>query len=121
MDSSFATHLSPLEQDILTWTAIDRGRRIVFASFTLMVYEYFITLELEVCVHFPDFYSLSPQSKGEIFLVGKVDSLADFVPHGWSLLLLLYSKNDLQSTESISSTSYHGVRPSPIYFMMRSY
>ncbi|KAH0589807.1 hypothetical protein H2248_000002 [Termitomyces sp. 'cryptogamus'] len=37
-----------LQDDVMTWLAIDKGRYIVFASFTLIVYEYFITLDDEV-------------------------------------------------------------------------
>lgn len=40
--------LSPLESDVIMWTAIDNGRQIVFASFTLLLYEYLITLDKEV-------------------------------------------------------------------------
>ncbi|KAG6860828.1 hypothetical protein C0995_007159 [Termitomyces sp. Mi166 len=37
-----------LEEDVMTWLAIDKGRQIVFVSFTLIIYEYFITLDKEI-------------------------------------------------------------------------
>ncbi|KAG6856381.1 hypothetical protein H0H87_005078 [Tephrocybe sp. NHM501043] len=40
--------LTRLEEDVVTWLAIDSGRKIVFISFTLIIYEYFITLDKEV-------------------------------------------------------------------------
>ncbi|KAF8871316.1 hypothetical protein BD779DRAFT_1680477 [Infundibulicybe gibba] len=36
-----------LQDDITRWEAIDNGRQIVFAAFTLIIYEYFITLDQE--------------------------------------------------------------------------
>ncbi|RDB15059.1 hypothetical protein Hypma_005442 [Hypsizygus marmoreus] len=41
-------HFAALQRDVVTWTAIDNGRQIVFASFSLMLYEYAITLDQEV-------------------------------------------------------------------------
>ncbi|KAG6916720.1 hypothetical protein DXG01_005600 [Tephrocybe rancida] len=45
-----STDIDPLqlEGDVVTWLAIDSGRKIVFISFALLVYEYFITLDKEV-------------------------------------------------------------------------
>ncbi|KAG6830488.1 hypothetical protein H0H92_000496 [Tricholoma furcatifolium] len=37
-----------LQDEIITWLAIDSGRKIVFIGFTLLIYEYFITLDKEV-------------------------------------------------------------------------
>lgn len=39
---------SALDLDIATWKAIDNGRQIVVACLTLLIYEYFITLDQEV-------------------------------------------------------------------------